>query len=124
MTTQQIMTQPWILRWQSNSSAQLRLAVDENLNRSTSIDRTYDWPCASIKCQSVSDQHAMRQGTVTPTDEHLAQASRYHDKSVISFVCNGNLLANYDFVAWQAVPLYRLANEPGDKQFYVRVSAS
>lgn len=110
---------PWILRWSPNGKLYLHLLVDEQYNGGYPINRDYELPTFRANGQTLTDQRAMRQGLVKPIAEHLVGLrTRYPHKELLASVGNGNLLANYGFVAWLAGVLYHLANEPVFKQLY------
>ncbi len=111
-------TQPWIFRWQQNGRLRLRLSVDEGIGGQP-IDREFDLPKFRANGKNLTDQREMRQGLVKPADQHLAEVhARYPDEDILAFVGNGNLLANFGFVAWLAGVLYHLADEPVFKRSY------
>ncbi|MCX7777537.1 MAG: hypothetical protein N2381_05715, partial [Armatimonadetes bacterium] len=111
--------QPWILRWKPNDIFRLRLLVDEAQDKGQPIRREHDLPKFRADGKEFTDGRAMRQGIIKTTEQHIADLNaRYPDEEPIAFVGNGNLLANFGFVAWFMGVLYHLADEPVFKQLY------
>lgn len=119
MTTTNGTTQPRILVWQSGAGLRLRLATHQALNGGHPIDRSLDLPQFLANGRTLINQHDMRRGVVTSVAEHLAQlVVQNPDEDVIAYVGNGNLLANFNFVAWSDGRLYCLADEQIFRQQY------
>jgi Phosphodiester glycosidase len=119
MVEQTNIKEPVIARWHPSDKLHLHLSLDDHFNLDVPIDRNHDLPGLSIKGKRLNDQHEMRRGIVKTTAEHLAGlAARHQSEEIRCFVGNGNLLANYGFVAWQAGKLYHLESEPVFKQPY------
>jgi hypothetical protein len=112
-------TRPWIVRCQPSDDLRLRFTVHGAHNRCHPIDRDWDVPTFRADDKVLTDQHAMRQGFVQREEEHLAELlNRYPGEQPLLYVGNGNLLANFGFVAWSDGVLYHLAEEPVFKQCY------
>ncbi len=115
-------TRPWILHCFPNGRLRLHLSVDEQHNGGYPINRDHDLPAFHANGDTVTDQRAMRYGLVKPAAEHLAELrTHYPGEEPLAYVGNGNLLANYGFVAWSAGELYHLADEPVFKHPYTSV---
>ncbi|MFA4029325.1 MAG: hypothetical protein GDYSWBUE_002205 [Candidatus Fervidibacterota bacterium] len=111
--------QPWVCRWRPDGILRLRLLVDEIQNEGHPIRREHDLPKFSADGKELTDQREMRQGIIKSTNQHLEDLRiRYPDEDVLAFVGNGNLLANYGFVALSHGVLYHLADEPVFKSPY------
>lgn len=111
--------QPWVCRWRPDGILRLRLLVDETQNEGHPIRREDDLPKFSVQGKDITDQREMRQGIIKTTNQHLEDLrTRYPDEDALAFVGNGNLLANYGFVASSDGVLYRLADEPVFKRHY------
>lgn len=122
MTNNNGISQPWVLRCRAGGAVRLRLSVDAANSGGYPIDRDYDLPKFCAKGRDLTDQQEMRQGLVKRTGEHLADLCLlYPEEVVIAYVGNGNLLANYGFVAWRTGELYHLADEPVFKRPYTCV---
>lgn len=105
--------QPRICRWYPGRGLHLRMSVDADHNGRHPIDRDHDLPKFSVNGKKLADQREMRQGLIKSTVQHLAGLrARYLYEAALAYVGNGNLLANFGFVAWLAGVLYHLADEP------------
>jgi hypothetical protein len=63
--------------------------------------------------------HTISRRAIKRAEEHRADlAGRYPEEHALVYVGNGNLGANFDFVAWSGGVLYHLADEPVFKQPY------
>jgi hypothetical protein len=97
----------------------LRLSVDAAHNGGYPIDREHELPRFNTNGHTLTDQHEMRQGLIKPTQQHLVELrDGYPDEELYAYVGNGNLLANFSFVAWSRGTLYHLADEPVFKRSY------
>lgn len=111
--------QPWILRWRPCDRLRLRLSVDAAHNGGYPIDREHELPKFNTNGHTLTDPHEMRQGLVKTIEQHLAELCAHSpDEELYAYVGNGNLLANFGFVAWSAGVLYHLADEPIFKRSY------
>ncbi|MGE0821741.1 MAG: phosphodiester glycosidase family protein [Candidatus Binatia bacterium] len=118
------MTEPWILQWHPNESLHLRLSVDARHNGGHPINRDYDLPAFSANGQTLTDQRVMRQGIVMTAAQHcVALGTHYPGEQLLAYVGNGNLEANYGFVAWAEGHLYALADEPVFKHAYASLAS-
>lgn len=114
------LTHSYVLRWQPGEPFRLRHMVDATHNGGMPIDRSTDCPMFRLNGMAVSDARRMRQGVVKTTAQHLADLEDgYPDEAPLAYVGNGNLLANYAFVAWEAGVLYHLSDEPVFSHAYV-----
>jgi hypothetical protein len=113
------MTWPWIVRWHPNGRLRLHLTFDSAHNGGHPIAREWDLPAFHADGKTLTDQCEMRQGFIKRAEEHRADlAGRYPEEHALVYVGNGNLGANFDFVAWSGGVLYHLADEPVFKQPY------
>ena len=97
----------------------LRLTFDSAHNGGHPIAREWDLPAFHSDGKTLTDQCEMRQGFIKRAEEHRADlAGRYPEEHALVYVGNGNLGANFDFVAWSGGVLYHLADELVFKQPY------
>jgi hypothetical protein len=114
------LTKPLVLRWKH--PACLRFAVDKTQNRGDPINREHDLPTFFFNGERHIDQKEMRAGKIMTAKRHIESLSvLYPDEKVEAFVGNGNLLANFDFVAVHNGELYYLADEPIFKKKYTAI---
>lgn len=106
-------TKPFVLRFVPGDGIRLRLAVQADLNGSEPINRDHDQPYYQANGLKLADQRQMRQGLIRTVAEHLQDLqTRYPTEQILGFTGNGNLLANYRFVAWAGEGLFHLSHEP------------
>jgi hypothetical protein len=117
-------TAPYILRWTPGNGVVARLSVDEAHHGGQPINRDTDLPRFKVQGQDVTDQQAMRRNVIMTTRQHLARLrKRWPGEEPLAFVGDGNLLANYWFVAWLEGRLFHLAEEPVFARAYTCIVA-
>ncbi len=101
--------------------ARLRLAVDERKNLGEPIRREHDLPALRSGNRTAEDQDDIRTD-FRSIERHLALLrQRFANETVVAFVGNGNLLANFSFCAFSENQLYHLAEEPVFKKRYFAI---
>jgi hypothetical protein len=112
MNNRYAMTQPFVLRGKTGPDLFWAISIDESVNRGQPIDREYDLPAFRANGQIHTDQHAMRRGVIMTAAQHRRALRRRHAGAVeVAAIGNGNLGANFGFVAWWNGHLYCLAGE-------------
>jgi hypothetical protein len=105
-------TLPFVLRAQMVPGLRWALSVDEAGNFSQPISRAYDLPAFRANGTTLTDQHAMRRGIImTEAQHHRALQKRYPGAIEIASIGDGNLTANFGFVAYSDGHLFCLAGE-------------
>jgi hypothetical protein len=102
----------------------LRLSVDDAHQGGEPINRDTDLPRFMVNGRVLTDQRAMRRNVILTTKQHLARLrKRWPGHVPMAFVSDGNLLANYWFVAWLEGRLFHLAQEPVFTRTYTCIVA-
>ena len=108
---------PWLIVWKPSEDLNLRIAVHDG--PSTLIHRENDLPQVVHNGKVLIDPKEMREGVVPTTHELLEQIKKRHnEEEILAFVGNGNLTANYDFVAWIDGRLFFIEDESVFKKLY------
>lgn len=117
-------TRPFVAKFLPGPDLSLQLAVAEGLDGAEPIHREHDLPSFHVDGQTVTDQRAMRSGVI-PQDTQLCKALTTRDplREIVGFGSNGNLGANYGFVAFVGGRLIHLRDELVFKRSYTCIVA-
>jgi hypothetical protein len=103
--------QPWRLRFVAGE-LRLMLSVDDRVGNMV-IRREQDLPVLCHNGEKITDSRSMWKGRMLTCDEHVEQLhQRTGDREIVAYVGNGNLLANFGYVAWLQGRIYHLEDEP------------
>lgn len=105
-------TQPTVMRCRTSAHLRWMLSIDESHNQGSPIRREGDLPQYIVNGAGIGDQRLMRQGKIMTVEEHLRRLDEQAaGGKILSFIGNGNLLANFHFVGWRAGKLFCLDEE-------------
>lgn len=115
-------TTPFILRAYTRYDLFWALSVDHSMNGGRPINREYDLPKLSANGRTLTDQREMRRHIIMrECEHHRVLRNRHPHAEEIASVGNGNLLANFGFVAWHNGLLFHLQGEPVFSNRYTAV---
>lgn len=117
------LTEPFVLHAYTREDLFWALSVDGSGNGGRPIDREFDLPKLATDGHTHTDQHLMRRSIIMRECEHH-RTLRRHYPGAREFACigNGNLLANFGFVAWSAGLPFHLHAEPVFSSCYTAVA--